>query len=191
MCNETKTCSRCGKTGTLDLFQPHHNYHADGTKTITKLNICKKCSNKEAWQRQKAIKFTDPVKYYTEALWKSLNQRCVNGRYANSPSIISNYQHISYHKKGIMIELTKAELKQFWTKNVELVKSILTSGGTPTIDRIDDNKHYTVDNIQVLDRKANITKSRGVSENPANKSKDQMKMENKKRYRQSHKKDGE
>ena len=185
-----RKCVRCGFEGNdEEYFQPHYNYNAKGERSISYLNTCRKCTTKQAYKRFADKKYTDPVKYYTEQSWRTLNQRCVNGKFANSPSIKANNQHISYHKKGIELHLTKDELKQFWTNNVELVKSILTSGGTPTLDRIDDTKHYEIGNIQVLDRMENIHKSRGYAEEGKWKpSKEQKKIENARRYRNSHKK---
>lgn len=186
MCNETtKTCSRCGLTGDLDLFQPHHNYHANSTKTITRLNICKKCSNKEAWQRQKAIKFTDPVKYYTEALWKTLNQRCINGLYANSYSIQASKQMQSYHSKNIMLLLSKDDLYNFLKSQEDIMKKLIESGETPSLDRIDDTKNYELGNIQVISRRENIHKSKGYAAEPKNVDPAQKKIENQKYYKRS------
>lgn len=176
---KTRKCIHCGITGDESiLFTSHTSNRKDGSKYFCYTNCCKKCTAKIVWKYEKAKKETDPCEYYANATWKSLNQRCVNGLYCNSKAVQNSPQMISYHKKGIEIHITQTELKQFWKDNEVLVKSILTSGGTPTIDRILESGHYTLDNIQILERKANIHKSRGVATNPACVDKEAKRIEN-------------
>ncbi len=175
-----RKCNKCGFVGDESLFAKHSQWGH--------WNRCKKCLCKIAWENKKKQKETDPCKYYADATWKTLNQRCVNGLYANSPAIQNSPQMISYHKKQILLQVTQDELKQFWKDNEKLVKEILAVGGTPTIDRIDDNGHYTIDNMQILERKANIQKSRGIAENSACVDKETKRKENAEIYRKSQQK---
>ena len=88
----------------------------------------------------------------------------------------------SYHKKQILLQITQDELKQFWKDNEKLVKEILAAGGTPSIDRIDDSGHYTLSNMQILERKANIEKSRGISDRLITETKEERRLINKQQY---------
>lgn len=101
-------------------------------------------------------KFTDRGAYdYTVGVWSSLNQRCVNGRYVNSPATIRNKQQLSYLAKGIRLELTQEEFYTFTANNESLIASIISKGLKPSIDRIDPDKHYSLDNIRILELQLN------------------------------------
>jgi len=179
-----RKCNKCGFVGDESLFAKHSQWGH--------WNRCKKCLCKIAWENKKKQKETDPCKYYADATWKTLNQRCVNGLYANSPAILNSPQMISYHKKQILLQITQDELKQFWKDNEKLVKEILAAGETPSIDRIDDSGHYTLSNMQILERKANIEKSRGVSDRLITETKEERRLINKQQYNKAVKtKEGE
>lgn len=210
---QTKKCSKCGEIKQICDFNRNEKckfgvrsecrecqktnrnlYRSNNKSKVQSSNKKYYENNKETFlltnrKYLKNLKETNPCKYYADATWRTLNQRCVNGKYANAPSIQKSYQMQSYHKKQILIQITQDELKQFWKDNESLVKSILASGGTPTIDRIDDNRHYTLSNMQILDRKANIHKSRGYADKPACVDKETQRKENARRYRESQKKE--
>lgn len=177
-----RKCSKCGHEGEDIDFAWRYDYKADGTRTKAVNNLCKKCQSAASWKSLKNKKETDPVYYFASQTWKTLNQRAVNGKYSSSESIRNSPQMVSYHSKGIELRLTKDELYQFWKSNEDKVKMILSAGETPTIDRIDDNGHYAIDNIQILTRKENIHKSRGYSDNPNIIDKETKKQTNHKRY---------
>lgn len=133
----------------------------------------------------KAMKQSDPCLYYANSTWRTINQKSINGIYSQSPSIQASKQMQAYHRKGIECRITRDELKTFWYNNEQLVKDIITSGGTPSIDRIDDDGHYELCNMQILDRSANIHKSRGHSSNKTYYDKQQIKERNAKAYQKA------
>lgn len=183
---KTRTCIHCGVVGEeSELFSKHKARRVSGAIYECFTNSCKICTGKRAWKYISAKKESDPVKYYTESTWKTLNQRCINGLYANSETIKKSPQMVSYHKKQIELHVSKEELYTFWKSNEIIVKNILTSGGTPTIDRIDDKKHYTLDNMQILDRMENIHKSKGYAENPQTYYKEDRAANNRRAYRKA------
>lgn len=102
-----------------------------------------------------------------------MNQRCVNGRYANSVSIKNSPQMKSYHNKNIKINLSKEQMEEFWKSNFEQAQKIINSGKNPMIMRMDISKDYTIDNIKIGIRQS-------ISGYKYNK--DKKKIENKKRY---------
>lgn len=177
-----RMCKICGLQKEEHDFTWMYDYKADGTKTKAIQNVCKKCTSKRQWQYTLAAKKTDPCRYYAKSTWTTLNQRACQGKYSNSPSIKNSPQMQSYHKKGIELHITKEELTKFWYDNESKVKAILSAGETPSIDRINDKGHYSLDNIQIISRKENIHKSRGYAENPKPYDPEQKKEENRKQY---------
>lgn len=173
-----KNCSQCGEFAEVTW---RYAYLVGG-KEKRSTSYCKKCDSKMKYKSLRNKIETDPCYYYTNQTWKTLNQRCVNGRYAHAESIQKSPQMQSYHRKNIELHLTKDELRNFWYTNEDKVKEILLSGGIPSIDRIDDTKHYTLDNIQVLERMDNIYKSTGKSDNPPNLDKQTIKESNRRAY---------
>lgn len=180
-----RVCNLCGHTGEDSEFSVRYDYHADGTKHKAINNTCRKCETERSYRYFKQTKETNPCYYYAAQLWKTLNQRCVNGLWANSPAVQKSPQMISYHNKGILLKLTKDELFKFWKDNEALVKEIISNGDKPTLDRINDNGHYSLDNIQILSLKHNIHKSRGYAEKPKSYNPEQKKIENARIYRKS------
>lgn len=185
-----RTCKMCKHEGEDKDFAWNYSYYADGSKVKLHYNVCKKCTTQTCYSNFKKKKETDPCFYFSRQTWKTLNQRCINGRYAHSESIKNSPQMQSYHKKGIELHITKEELIQFWYDNERKVKNIMKLGQTPTIDRIDNNGNYTLDNIQIISRTENIHKSRGYAENPKPYDPEQKKEENRKQYLK-HKKNNE
>lgn len=187
-----RTCGHCGFVGEDKDFAWNYSMRVDGTKVKMHYNVCKKCNNKRSYQSLKNKKYTDPVYYFTEQNWKTLNQKCVNGRYCNSESVRNSPQMQSYHKQNIELHITKEQLYQFWKDNESKVREIMAKGQTPTIDRINDNGHYSLDNIQILSLTDNIHKSRGYAKNPKPYDKESRKNDNRKQYLKNKKnKEGE
>ena len=182
---EKKKCSKCGIEKEISEFWKRKG------KTRSECIVCVKSYYSEHAEElkkhrdevRKKLKETDPCRYYAESTWKTLNQRCVNGLYANSKAIKNSPQMVSYHGKGILLCITKDELAQFWRDNEVLVKTILTSGGIPSIDRIDSNLHYSLDNMQIMERNENMRKSRGFSERPKRRTKESIRIKNSQMYR--------
>lgn len=88
--------------------------------------------------------------------WASINQRSVNGAYANEPSVQATPQHISYKKRNIMLEMTKEEFYA-WMYSVEHIHNeIVARGDKSSIDRIDSNRGYSLDNIRMVALHKNI-----------------------------------
>ena len=94
------------------------------------------------------------IEYVKGRYWNTLNQRSVNARPQITPR---NY---SYFRQGVRLEFTKAEFCSWVDKNWPAFKALYENGRTPSIDRIDNSGHYTIDNIQVIDLKENMAKDR-------------------------------
>lgn len=149
---ETKKCTKCEEIlPTIDNF----NIQKQGKHYYFTSN-CKKCLSKAAYSVEKEKKQKNPIKGYAQSSWRSVNQRACNGVYSQSKSIQSSPQMVSYHKKGTEIHITKEEWYDFWEDNRELVLNILKLGLTPSVDRINSLKHYTLDNIRIISREKNM-----------------------------------
>lgn len=131
--------------------------------------------------------FTSPeVLTWTGLKWATINQRTVNGRYVNNLSVILNRQQQSYYTKGIRIEVTKEEFFQFCANNETKVLEIMARGEKASIDRIDDDGHYSLDNMQVISLTENRRKSHPVSTVAKKKSKVRATLDNRRAYLEYH-----
>lgn len=104
--------------------------------------------------------FQNPeVLIWTKHKWATINQRTVNGRYVNNLSVTLNRQQQSYYTKGIRIEVTKEEFFQFFASQEYLILEIMSRGEKPSVDRIDEDGHYSLDNMQIIALDENRKKS--------------------------------
>lgn len=90
-----------------------------------------------------------PISKFIKTTWLSMNIRA------------GKYRHLSNNKKNkaynnINIYFSRDEFKT-WCLNQELY---ILSLKRPSIDRIDSSKHYSLDNIQVIELALNIKKKR-------------------------------
>ncbi len=83
-------------------------------------------------------------KYPWKRLLRTISYRCNN---------TNNKDYKNYGGRGIKCNITEDELKELWfrDKAYEMEK--------PTIDRIDNNGHYTYDNCQFLENEDNVKKA--------------------------------
>lgn len=148
-----KTCSKCGKILSADNFSKN-------LKTSDKLGSwCRACSNISAklYNRKHRSEYSKII----NNRWHSINQRCVNGLYSTSDSALHSPQFVSYHKKGITINLTREEFTDWMYSVEDIHNAIIESGDKSSIDRIDENRGYEIGNIQLLSLHANIEKRLG------------------------------
>lgn len=103
--------------------------------------------------------FSEPNVYkWASEKWSTINQRTVNGLYAQGNAVSTNAQQLSYLKRNIRIEMTKEELFRFCSENESTIKNMINNGERPSIDRIDNEGHYSIDNIQIISLYENQTK---------------------------------
>ena len=72
--------------------------------------------------------------------WNNMNTRVTSG---------------SYKKKGIQVVWTFEEFMTWWNDNSKKYDLIVERGLTPSIDRIDSNKHYESSNCRWLPLEVN------------------------------------
>lgn len=82
--------------------------------------------------------------------YKSLQQRCVNGKYSGSSAVKSTRQIASYQRKGITLDFTLAEFLEFAEKNYNLFCELESQNKRPTVARKDQSKSYTLENIEIV-----------------------------------------
>lgn len=93
--------------------------------------------------------------------YKSMCQRCKDAKYSEEPSVKRSPQMISYKKKNITLEMTREEFVNWMWENKHIHDAIVESGERSSVDRIDETKGYSLDNIQLLALHTNIEKRLG------------------------------
>lgn len=88
--------------------------------------------------------------------WSSINQRCVNGKYTKSSTAVLTPQLLSYRRRGITVDMTYDEFVGWMFDNRATFDLIKSAGEIPSIDRIDNNKGYALDNIRLMALHSNI-----------------------------------
>ena len=91
------------------------------------------------------------VQYFMATRWNAMNARTVNG---TSPRWECKGASI-YLRKGIRLEMTKEEFYGWCLSNWHYAIKLQKQNLIPSIDRIDSNKHYSLDNIQIISRNDN------------------------------------
>ncbi len=103
---------------------------------------------------------TEEVYTWTVNKWNTINQRTVNGKYVRESASSINPQHQSYLKKGIKIEISKEDFFDYCSDNEKKILEMMVNGQRPSIDRIDIEKDYTWENIQIIPLLVNLRKDR-------------------------------
>ena len=94
------------------------------------------------------------IEYFKRYGWKALNKRTVNGKQSH----ICLKKNPSYYRKGIELRLTREEFNTFCEDNWDLIKSLYLQNKRPSIDRIDSDGHYELNNMRILDLSLNSGK---------------------------------
>lgn len=87
------------------------------------------------------------LQYFKKYRWKDLNKRTINGTQSHRLSRPSN---VTYRRKQIKLLISKEEFKSFCDANKDLIMEIYASEDVPSIDRIDNDGHYSIENIRIL-----------------------------------------
>lgn len=149
-----RTCTKCNIEKPKSEFGKQTKGR-DGLKSY-----CKTCIR--AYNKVLRDKVKGDYEYIIENRWKSINQRCQNGVWSNSPSIMFSPQMTSYRNKPQrVVNITKEEFVN-WMLSVEKIHDkIVASGDVSSIDRIDDTRGYELGNLQLISRHENIEKRFG------------------------------
>lgn len=95
------------------------------------------------------------LEYFKRYTWKSINKRTING---NQSHMLYKKGNESYLKKQIRLEFSKSEFDRFCDENRLLILSLYNNNLTPSIDRIDSTKHYSLDNIRIVELSQNVSR---------------------------------
>lgn len=157
----TKICSKCHKNKLLSEFSKH---------PTAKLGVrpdCKECCKaykKKFYKDNRKRLLREKSKYYQENK-ESEKQRCKIYRnknpwkttYSNAKQRCNNPNNEDYKyygARGIKFKLTVKEIKKLWFQyNAYNMKQ-------PTIDRKDNNDHYTLQNCRFIENKENSAKDK-------------------------------
>ena len=130
----------------------------------TKINRCTKCAGKGPFYRDRnrnngltALCKTccrncpsnknGTLAYFKLSRWKSMNQRTVNGTRPNyeNPPIRRCLE------KGTRLELTKQEFYAWCDTQERKILGLFRRGEIPSVDRRDPLKHYSLDNMRIME----------------------------------------
>ena len=97
-----------------------------------------------------------PIGNFIHSTWTALNIRCCNGKYNHIQT-----QSKCKHYKDIYLLFTQVEYKEYCYKNVERILLLKR----PSIDRIDNRRDYSIENIQFIELSENIAKEKLKTKN--------------------------
>jgi hypothetical protein len=163
MHEETKKCKTCQVNKLLTEF-----YIRKGTNdTIKYSGECKECTRKRSKQNHEKIKklddFISKKKAYAKQ-YRQDNKRTVNGWYTKT---YSRMTRDNKRKFNLSLPFSKDEFIKWIQENYkdkfkklfqDYVDSECNKYLNPSIDRIDDYKSYTFDNMQLITWKENDVK---------------------------------
>jgi hypothetical protein len=93
---------------------------------------------------------------FTSNLWSRLNRRTVNG---SNPNLrLDSCEYLYYIARGIRLEFTRQELENFVEANWATILKIRSQKQRVSIDRIDSDKHYSLDNIRFISTNENSSR---------------------------------
>lgn len=148
-----KYCKHCKEWKSLDKFGKNKNTK-DGLTFY-----CKKCQSELSKISQ--LPKRNDFDHIIRNRWASINQRTSNGIYSHEQSVKLNPQHRSYQAKEIRVEIDFDEFKNFMYETSGTFYAIETSGGKPSIDRIEESRGYELGNLQIIDLHENLEKRLG------------------------------
>lgn len=85
----------------------------------------------------------------------NINNHTVNGTH---PQFEEN-RHTSYLRKGIRLEMHKEAFREWCRERRTMIEDMANAGHRPSIDRINSDGHYQIDNIRVLPLSENISRA--------------------------------
>ena len=95
----------------------------------------------------------DYVNRFKSTRWKDLNRRTVNG-YGRK------LKQSSHLRKGIRVEITKEEFYAWCESQRVLIESLNAKGLRPSLDRINSNGNYELNNIRIIPHRDNVNEGR-------------------------------
>ena len=95
------------------------------------------------------------IKHFQLTRWDGMIGRCSKHRKHRK-------KHL-YYGKGIEIRMTKEEFYNWCERYKDLIENMYKNGEIPTVDRIDSNGHYEIQNIQIISLKENSARARKIN----------------------------
>lgn len=86
---------------------------------------------------------------FIHSSWTNINIRCGKYKHLQNVNKCKSYEDIK-------IEMTRDEYKNYCIENKDNILSLKR----PSIDRIDSSKNYSLDNIQIIELRDNISKKK-------------------------------
>lgn len=99
---------------------------------------------------------SNPLRRLRTRMWNNINHRTINGKYPDW----NNRGTSAYLRKGIMLKLSREEFNAWFSRQHASILKLWEDGEKPSIDRIDPQGHYQLDNIQIISLRENMQKAK-------------------------------
>lgn len=172
---ETKICTACKEELPIDSFR--FRKYKNGVGHTSYCIPCERKKNKEYYESKKEFLKEEARRYYAENKEACLNRvhkyNKLNGDYRRKRDREYYRNHYAVRlvgaarhraaKKGLEFELKPEDLQipaECPLLKIQLeIGNKTVSDNSPSLDRLDPNKGYTLDNVWVISHKANTMKS--------------------------------
>jgi len=114
-------------------------------------STCKTCTRKHRKLNPTPSKTRGTLQYFKTQTWSNINCRAING---SSPQW-SHPNIRRFLEKGVRLEISKDEFYKWCDLHEKEILSLYTDTSSPSVDRIDSNLHYSLDNIRIIPWKEN------------------------------------
>ena len=150
-----KQCSKCKKMLTIECF-PRNKKYKTGYE-----GVCLECKRSQCKLRHKRyyLKHSDKVSTKNRTYKRSLEGKAVRMWNDITKRVT---KHPAYAPRGVRSELTREEFiswilndSQYKECYNKWVKEDYKLSSSPSVDRIDTEGHYTLDNIRVVSLQVN------------------------------------
>jgi hypothetical protein len=125
-------------------------------------NKCRSCTVLESTKRLIKIsesrrngnpsRIPKTFEFYRSQLWGNIQKRTIN----SGKKCTDKY----YEKKNRLLLMSKDAFYSWLELQRPLIENIYSNGKIPSIDRINNNGNYSIDNIQILELIENIKKGK-------------------------------
>ena len=153
-----KTCTKCKRELPLEAFNKKLDGHQPSCRQCRRLYH----EQHKAEQNKKSLLYYEKNKLeqnaksrayrghtlrgFIASAWHHLNLRTINGSHPGH-----NDRRISWYlDKGVRLEMTRDEFAAWCAEQWPLIQQVRASGEVVSLDRIDSDGHYSLDNIRIL-----------------------------------------
>lgn len=162
------TCRECAKLNNKryydenveeirDKSKAHRKrYYAQNSDKVRATNKAWRDDNRDTVHTYKSRKYHEGKgtwEHFVHTHWRSINQRTINGFAPNHDHAPNLY----FLDKGVRVEMTYAEFKEWCRPQANVIEQMYRDAEEdgnqklrPSVDRLDPDGHYSIDNIRII-----------------------------------------